>query len=109
MSFCESHSKENCEPTVNRKTKKHINLSVRVVHAAGHWTRRTDFECQPFNAVIVPNTESSDTALRLQLSYAGNNAILGRKGKSNGTSLCSHHNLPFIWHTAVLFPYRVTT
>jgi len=89
-------------------TKKQINLAVRVVHA-GHWTRWTNFERQLFNAVFVPNIEFSTTTLCLQLSYAGNNAILGRRGKSNGTSLCFHHNLPFIWHTTVLFPYRVTT
>jgi hypothetical protein len=88
--------KENCEQTANCKKKKQINLSVRVVHA-GHWTRWTDFECQLLNAVIVPNVEPSNTTLCLQQSYAGNNAILVRKGKSNGTSLFS---LQFAVHMA---------
>jgi hypothetical protein len=50
-----------------------------------------------FNAVIVPNAEPRTTTLCLQQSYAGNNAILVRKGKSNGPSLFS---LQFAVHVA---------
>jgi hypothetical protein len=64
---------------------------------------------RPFNAVIVPNIEHNTTPLCLQHSYATNNAIRRHKAVSNDTSLCLHHNLPFICNTAVLFPYHVTT